>query len=83
VFKIKSPVVDMYTSTDGSDLFSFFRPYSNLLLSWMLGVLTLTLSTDLEWRLTGTKEIQFYWEEMVPDLKIKSSRFPMPTILPA
>lgn len=83
MFRIKSPVVDMYTSTDGSDLFSFFSPYSNLLLSWMLGVLTLTLRTDFECRFTGTKDIQFYWEEMVPDLKIKSSRLPIPTIFPA
>ena len=26
VFKIMSPVVSTYTSTDGSDLLSFFRP---------------------------------------------------------
>jgi hypothetical protein len=27
--------------------------------------------------------MQFYWEEIVPDLKIWSSRFPIPIILPA
>ncbi len=49
----------------------------------MLGVLTLTFSTDLDCKFTGTKEIQLYFDEIVPDLKIYSSRFPIPTTLPA
>ncbi len=64
-------------------MFNFLSPYNNLLLSWILGVLTLTFKTDLDCKLTGMNEIQFYWDDIVPDLNILSSKFPIPTILPA
>lgn len=49
----------------------------------MFGVLTLTFRIDFVLLLIGTKEIQFYSEEIVPDLKIAYYRFPNPTIFPA
>lgn len=59
-----------YTSTEGSERFSFFRPYSNLGPFLMSGVETLTLRIDLVWDEKGTKERQSLEEEMVPDLNI-------------
>lgn len=49
----------------------------------MLCVLTLTFKIDFVFDATGMNEIQFYTEEIVPDLYITSSRFPKPTMLPA
>jgi hypothetical protein len=36
----------------------------------MFAVLTLTLRTDFDFKFTGTKDIQLFTEERVPDLKI-------------
>ena len=58
VFSTISPLCSMKTSTEGSDLFNFLRPYNILWLSSKFGVDILTFKIDFVWDDTGTKDIQ-------------------------
>ena len=83
MLRIISPLPYAYTSTDGSDRFNFFRPSSNLGLSFISSVETLTFRMGLVWDETGTKEIQSSEVEIVPDLKICESSPDIPITHPA
>lgn len=78
-----SPLCSIYTSTDGSDLLSFFNPYNIFGLSSKLGVVTLTFRIDLVWDVNGINEIQSYTVDRVADLNTWFYKQPMPTTFPA
>jgi hypothetical protein len=83
VFRIISPFPYAQTSTEGSERFNFFKPSSSFGASLISYVDTLTFSIDFVCEETGTKEIQSYEVETVPDLNMKVSRPPIPTTHPA